>query len=226
MSVNSSKELMRFYRDPRWISYREAIIEADGGFCQNCSRSRTDGAILQVHHKVYRVGLPPWDYPPADCVTLCKRCHAVEHSKIFPISGWELIGHEDLGDLIGACELCGTELRYEFHIEHPKWFPMIVGTNCCDYLTESEVASGIRRDLDRQKRFIDSKRWKSIPEGFSIRQMQMDFQLHHDRNGYLIRFMGKSGKKRFETLESAKEGLFSFIEKGGAAEFYRKQIST
>jgi hypothetical protein len=129
---------------------------------------------------------------------------------------------EDLGDLSGKCELCDTALRYEFHIEHPKWFPMIVGTDCCDRLTGSDEASLWRRKQDRLVRFVRSSRWKSIPDGIRIDQMKMTFEITHDVNGFLIRILGKRGKQRYDSVDAAKAGIFNFVEDGRAADFFQR----
>lgn len=218
--------MRHFYHRPEWKEFRDEILERDGWICLHCGRGRHSNSVLQVHHMEYLPGLLPWDHPPEVCVTLCKGCHAVEHGKIFPWSGWDLVCDEDLGDLTGECDLCLTALRYEFHIEHPKWFPMVVGTDCCDRLTESNAASQIRREKDRLKRFIASPRWNPTAQnGFEIRKMKMDFAIEHDPFGYRIVFTGKRGKKPYSTIDEAKAGLFEFIESGKAAEYLKKQTN-
>ena len=52
-------------------------MERDKFKCSNCQR---DDIELNVHHKRYCVGRNPWDYSMNDLVTLCKNCHAYEHS--------------------------------------------------------------------------------------------------------------------------------------------------
>jgi len=219
------KLMKRDYQKPEWKDYRDTIIAHDGGRCQHCSRTTKEGVILQVHHKVYHSGLLLWEYPPIDCMTLCRGCHLKEHGKIRPSSGWILSSHEDLGELAGECEVCGTALRYEFHVEHPHWFSMIVGTDCCDRLMESNVATCIRRQNERLTRFIKSDRWRNTSKGIEIRQMKMDFLIDSDAKGYFIVFEKVCGKKRFSTIEDAKVTLFNLIETGGASDFYKKHKS-
>jgi hypothetical protein len=214
--------MRHYYRRPEWIEFRADILERDGWRCHRCGRGATDRATLQVHHEEYLVGRLPWEYPPRLCVTLCKGCLAVEHGKIFPWSDWDLVSDNDLGDLSGECDLCGTELRYEFLIEHPKWFPMIVGTHCCDTLTGSDAASQIRREKERLTRFIASKRWQFSPHGIKIRRSKMDFEIAIDEKGYFIQILKKNGKKRFPTIEQAKAAVFELIETGKAAEYFEK----
>lgn len=166
---------MRHYHRKDWLKYRKEVIELDGGVCVRCKRGPLQGAVLQVHHKEYLPGKLPWEYPYEACETLCKGCHAGEHGIVRPFQDWECAGHDDLGDLSGECELCGTPIRYVFFVQHEKWPTLEVGETCCDRLTETTLASDHIRFQERQKRFINSKRWNSEGEGKSrIRQKGMD----------------------------------------------------
>src|ERR1700709_1007284 len=100
---------MNLYGHIEWLKFRAEIIKLDDGKCVRCGRARTEGVVLQVHHKSYAPGRRPWEYPHAECETLCKGCHAEEHGKIMPQSDWELVASDDLGGLNGNCELCETE---------------------------------------------------------------------------------------------------------------------
>ena len=154
---------MKPYRSTDWKEFRNDVIRLDGGVCVRCSRGPSDGVVLQVHHKQYLFGHKPWEYPYELCETLCRGCHAAEHGKIMPRFGWDQVGWDDLGDLTGKCDYCGTEIRYVFLIQHKKWHTMEVGEICCDNLTCSQVASehmeSIRRFSARRKRFVSSSRW-------------------------------------------------------------------
>jgi hypothetical protein len=107
---------MSIYKQKQWLDFRRDIIKLDGGRCRQCGRSEKNGVVLQVHHKIYIRGKFPWQYAPTDCETLCQGCHAQTHGKIKPTFGWDLLGSDDLGDLSGQCDFCGTELRYTFLI--------------------------------------------------------------------------------------------------------------
>ena len=78
----------------------------------------------------------PWEYSENEVMILCKGCHLEEHGKIYPRSGWVYMGEDDLGDLLGTCELCGHDIRYEHSIYHPEWGTLIVGCGCADKLTD------------------------------------------------------------------------------------------
>ena len=137
---------MNLYRHADWLRFRSEVIKLHGGRCARCLRSSdADAVVLQVHHKAYVRGRKPWEYGHTECEALCKGCHAVEHGLITPQSGWQLLGSDDLGDLIGNCELCSTELRYIYAIYHEAWGAMAVGTDCCDRLTETTTASELVR---------------------------------------------------------------------------------
>ena len=212
------------YKRPEWIAYRAEVIELDDGRCRECGKGERDGVTLHVHHLEYHPGKLPWEYPYAVCKTLCQRHHAEEHGLIRPNSGWAFLYDEDLKDLSGTCEWCNTEIRYVFHIDHPKWDPLAVGTDCCDRLTGSDVALNIRRKFDRLKSFIRSRRWEINERGLFIRQKRMDFFVVSSSEGYTIELQGVKGKEnQYKTLNLAKEKIFTIVENGEAEIFLKKR---
>jgi 5-methylcytosine-specific restriction endonuclease McrA len=62
-------------RDPRWKTLRNKIVKRDGKKCTKCDHTR----MLQVHHTYYTGGKLAWEYPDSCLVTLCARCHKLEH---------------------------------------------------------------------------------------------------------------------------------------------------
>jgi len=215
---------MNEYQGDKWIGFRNAIIESDGGICTKCKRGKHDRVVLQVHHTKYIKGLKPWEYAPEDCETVCKGCHAEIHGKIIPKTGWEYISEEDLGDLVGECDYCGTELRYLFTIYHENWGCMEVGTVCCDILTESESASAYtraqKRRENRTKRFVESTRWKNENGIFKIKQMGFRVEIIPYENGYSIVINDTNGKTKYKNIIEAKLKVFSFIESGAANKYF------
>ena len=211
----------------RWELFREEVIELDGGRCVRCGKDRQMGAILQVHHKQYIKGRKPWEYSYSDCETLCKGCHAGEHGLIPPKTGWEYLGEEDLGGLEGTCEYCGTDIRYVFYISHPKWPSLGVGTVCCDNLTETQLASNhmesVRRFATRKERFVVSPRWKRSNGRVDIQQKGLVIGIDVAGSTYRIWVNGQPGKKRFKTIDQAKEQVFEVIENGKAEAYLRKK---
>lgn len=61
--------------DPRWQKKRLEIFERDEWRCQRCQDSES---TLQVHHRYYKRGISPWEYPDEALVTLCDGCHIEE----------------------------------------------------------------------------------------------------------------------------------------------------
>lgn len=221
--MNKSKT--QLYRKTEWYAFRDAVIENDGCKCVRCGRTQ-DETVLQVHHLRYVPGAKPWEYGMKDCETLCKRCHAEEHGEVMPTSGWELVGVNDLGDLIGECEKCGSSLRYEYEIVHEKWGAMTVGTICCDYLTGSLEASSWdnkrKRTEARKRTFLKSSRWKVNNGAYSIRHGVFDAVIRPEKGGYRLFIDNKKGNI-YESLTDAKRKLFDVVENGELVAWYKKK---
>lgn len=217
---------MNSYTGKQWKLFRQSVIELDGYKCRQCGRSQKE-VTLQVHHIIYKPGLKAWEYPTQDCITLCMGCHAREHGLIQPNFGWEYIGDEDLGDLIGTCENrnCGTSIRYSFTVYHKNWGTLEVGTMCCDTLTCSEIASNLKeskvRFESRQKRFINSKRWLSEDKLHRIKHGQFEIEIIEAEIGCSLKINGKKGKPKHKSLIDAKIALFAIIDNGDLAAFFK-----
>jgi len=215
------------YRLPEWQAYRVEMLEREGYKCSQCGRSKEVGVVLQVHHKSYVTGRRPWDYPYDDCEVLCRGCHGELHGRVRPSIGWKCFGDDDLGDLCGNCELCGTELRYVFFISHPHWEPMEVGTVCCDHLTETEYASNkvdsITKCRERAVRFVESPRWRNERGVQTITQKGFTIQLVIAGAAYRLKINSQMGKQMHPTPDAAKLAAFDVIENGKAEEYLRKR---
>lgn len=210
------------YRHADWRHFREQVIKLDGGRCVRCLRGRADDVVLQVHHKHYVKGRLPWQYEHSDCETLCKGCHAKEHGIIEPTSGWDLVGCDDLGDLIGECDYCGQTLRYLYLVTHPNWPAMEIGTDCCDKLTGTEEASTAHieylRVNEMRRRFVTSKRWSNLVAGeWTIRQKSIDVSIFERFQRFTIAMDGYKGKAECNSLFDAKVHVFDAIHSGKAA---------
>lgn len=68
---NYEKQLL----EEKWKMLRERRMSIDWYMCQKCMTSRN----LQVHHRYYIEGAKAWEYPLNALVTLCDRCHKLEH---------------------------------------------------------------------------------------------------------------------------------------------------
>lgn len=213
----------RDYSSQKWKEFRAEVIELDEGRCRQCGRGSNDGVVLQVHHLTYKPGHPPWDYRYEDCETLCQGCHASIHGHIRPTFGWDLVHEEDLGDLSGKCELCGTEIRYVFWVQHPNWEPIGVGTVCCDHLTGTTLATEKMRFNDRMRRFASSTRWKNSADGFAIKQKGVTLEVVRGAIGFRLRMNGQIGTGIYPNEEAAKKKAFEAIDDGSAIRFLQKK---
>jgi len=206
----------------QWREFRQSIIESDGHKCTICGASG-DGVVLQVHHKKYISGRLPWDYASKDCMTLCRGCHAAEHGIIRPKFGWQYLGDEDLGDLIGNCERCGTDIRYAFYVYHENWGTLQVGTVCCDIMTETCVASDLVKYEERKERFINSKRWKIQDGVIKIRQNLFSVEIKEFESSFYIKIEESESKTKYKSFEEAKIKVFNVIESGELIEYLKKK---
>lgn len=59
-------------KDPRWQRKRLEIMQRDRFLCAECFQGEK---TLNVHHKYYKSGHAPWEYPDDALVTLCEDCH-------------------------------------------------------------------------------------------------------------------------------------------------------
>lgn len=215
------------YSHKLWKEFSKSVIELDGYKCQYCGKSSSE-ATLQVHHKLYKSGLKPWEYPLSDCETVCKGCHASIHGKIIPKFGWEFCGYEDLGDLIGTCEYCDASIRYSYSIFHEKWGTIEVGTMCCDNLTDTKNASSLKESQTkfeaRKTRFIHSNRWKIEDGVHSIKQGIFAIRIFGKGENYVLeihRYYSKN--KPYPRLEEAKAKAFEVIESGELVEYFKSK---
>lgn len=219
---------MQHYRSADWKAFRDEVIRLDGGVCVRCGRGRVVGVVLQVHHKRYLPGKKPWEYPYELCETLCRGCHAQEHGLIVPRRDWEAVGVDDLGDLSGECDLCGTSIRHVFLIEHRKWPAMEVGEICCDRLTCTDEATEYMDELrlakERRKRFVSSSRWQNSSEGhLSIRQKGIAVTVViHDTHHFRLTMDGRLGNTVYESILDAKMKAFDSIESGSVRSYLER----
>lgn len=217
---------MSSYKESQWKLFRQTVIELDGYKCRQCGRGQSE-VVLQVHHKEYIAGLKAWEYPTADCITLCSGCHAQTHGIIQPTFGWEYIGDEDLGDLIGTCENrgCSSNIRYSFTIFHPQWGTLEVGTVCCDNLTDSEIASNLKESKlkfeGRKERFLNSKRWTTNGKNYKIKQGLFDIEILGIENKFSLKINEKTSRIKHNTLATAKQKVFEIIEDGQLMKFFK-----
>lgn len=89
-------------KSPQWQKKRLEILERDGWKCKICG---DDESTLHVHHRIYKTGKEPWDYPDDALITLCEKCHkeetnlSKEYSKIIDDLIYKLKIHFDCMDI-------------------------------------------------------------------------------------------------------------------------------
>lgn len=218
---------MNLYNHADWSRFRAEVIRLDGERCVRCSRGHDD-AVLQVHHKRYIAGRRPWEYAHSECETLCKGCHAEEHGIIMPSGGWLLLATDDLGDLNGNCELCGTALRYSYAIVHPGWGAMAVGTDCCDRLTgttdASEYHDMMLKDRGKLKRFVSSPSWTTLSSGEQcIVRAGIPVRIAENGGKFFIGLGPAQGKAPHDSLIDAKIKALELIDSGEAAAYLERR---
>ena len=99
-----------------------------------------------------------------------------------PHRGWDCVGLEDLGDLIGTCEMCETQsIRYVHHMEHPAYPHVLSVGRVCAGNMEEDYAGARHREQQakslpgRRSRWMKA-RWRQSPRG----------NLYINRNGFNI----------------------------------------
>ncbi|MBV5892775.1 hypothetical protein KUT67_00145 [Pseudomonas aeruginosa] len=217
--------MANLYASEKWANFRAKVIALDGGECVACGRSVSDGVVLQVHHKLYISGRKPWEYEPFDCETLCRGCHAREHGELRPNTGWEYVGEDDLGDLVGSCELCGAAIRYVHYAQHKHWEQMGVGTDCCDSLTGTQEATEARRKMGRFRRFMSSERWHPDARGQRTNYKGFKVVVVMEGNSCTLQINGVKGHRLHENLAAAQRYLFDFIDEGDAREYFQNKAA-
>jgi len=81
-------------KDPRWQRKRlEKLQEADW----KCAMCFSGEKTLNVHHKRYRKGAPPWDCDMRDLEVLCEDCH--EAITVATRSLRAIVERGDMGDI-------------------------------------------------------------------------------------------------------------------------------
>lgn len=110
-------------KDPRWQKKRLLILQRDNWMCQSCSA--TD-ITLHVHHKAYKRGQEPWDYPDEWLLTLCEGCH-LQETELREAYESDLIhmlriAGANLSDIAWLCRVVLDNNRYdEFLLQRLYW---------------------------------------------------------------------------------------------------------
>lgn len=199
------------YKRNEWLNYREECLKKADFRCERCGRC----GILQVHHPEYLPGRQPWQYPVWSCEVLCRVCHAEEHGKIPPRSGWIILDsgldRNEPSDPI-PCANCDTEIRWHFTIFHPDWGEWVVGSECAENLSLGPEVKLIKSYNRRLRTFIGSPRWKKTPKGWSIRQNGHRVIVYRKNGLYRLKIGQKFGRADYTTEAAAKQKAFEVLE--------------
>jgi hypothetical protein len=126
---------------------------------------------------------------------------------------------DDLGDLCGECEICGTEIRYVYTIWHPNWPESFeVGCECCDRMT------GL--SMSRREVFVKSPRWKRYKSAAYRKHKGHLVAVNRYSNGFKVMIDGKLGQQAHPSIEDAMKLAFDVIESGLFAQWNAKPKPT
>lgn len=74
-----------------------------------------------------------------------------------PKDGWKYLQCDDLGGLIGHCELCGAKLRFQHSLEHENVGLIKIGVECCQRVMTREELDYIRDEDKRIKTEVKTR---------------------------------------------------------------------
>ena|SRR3990167_3047075 len=136
-------------------------------------------------------------------------------SSDLPRKGWVLQGADDLGELRGSCDWCGTQIRYVHFINHKdNDLSFGVGCICAERLTEDYVNPKLReKNFKKQvsclKSWMKSPRWKVSKKGGIFRRDKSLFiYLRPIEKGFKIRIGNIWGRKIYSSREAAIRAVF------------------
>lgn len=201
------------YKRKKWLEFRELCFNASGRACERCGKTQRETS-LQVHHPYYEAGRKPWEYDPKFCEILCKYCHAKEHSKIKPDTGWMLIHSDwDEGAPSGPthCQHCDASMEWHNDLWHPDWGIITVGYDCAEKLGNFEVHK-IKKQRERMNTFVFSPRWRKTPKGWKYSHGGKSVFVLEKHSGYHLNINEMWGSITYKTIESAKQQAFRVLD--------------
>lgn len=118
----------------QWKLRRNQIIEASNFRCDDCGRcvkgcelcdhhdEFVDG--LEVHHRYYRRGRKPWDYPDIAFLCLCRDCHQerTEITRMLNIA-FGMLNRIDQEDVLGLAKMLLAKSSARNEITTDRWNP-------------------------------------------------------------------------------------------------------
>lgn len=145
---------------------------------------------------------------------------ALEKLPDFPLTKWNHIKVEDLGDKKERCPCCRRQtFRYGHILEHPDWpDPIRVGCVCACKLTTDSVIPKARLKAamarsNRLLRFLDNG-WEVDRPGGYIRKYKWDRVLVRPFSwGYIYQINYGDFSDTVKTLQLAKVGAFEELDR-------------
>jgi len=100
------------FKDPRYVAWRNAVLERDNYVCQHCGRRCAKHERgLAAHHIMAYATNPLWRYDLSNGMTLCRACHMDLHGRALgPVAR-----------VLCACG-CGTEIDAVDRYGRPRRF--------------------------------------------------------------------------------------------------------
>jgi hypothetical protein len=147
-----------------------------------------------------------------------------------PNRGWVLLSVTDLGDLAGACQRCGTAIRYEHHCEHPMGVEAVVGCICCGDITQDyERAKRAETELKNlaiaRSTFIVSPLWHRKINGNLTRiYRERRITVFAWRSGFKVYAGDVCSKRIYPSIDAAKLAAFNFLFNPRVKVFHREII--
>lgn len=96
-------------KTPEWYYVRDRVLERDRYRCVRCRSEKN----LQVHHLEYIQGKKAWEYNDSYLITLCGRCHVVQHGKGEPLDSLDIALSRLVHVAHGVRKWCQTRLPKE-----------------------------------------------------------------------------------------------------------------
>lgn len=86
-TYNTKRRHQLVYNDPRWRPIREAVMQRDGGLCQECLKQDRLTPATEVHHKIspFQHGISDADFQfyawnMDNLEAICRDCHSAIHA--------------------------------------------------------------------------------------------------------------------------------------------------
>jgi len=98
-----------------------------------------------------------------------------------PRKGWAHDYVEDLGEALGSCVWCGTEIRYVHHLVHLfDELETTCGCICAEHLTEDYVNPRVREKKAKSEK-AKNARWTNLEQWRQVNQVNCDTMYQRGR---------------------------------------------